>query len=191
MGRACVGLSEKRSRGTTHTAALQGVVTVGSRACAVSGIAGVLSGSSERAARDFAIPIVSASALSEWATEQARIVPRLYDNPEDQMECAVIIRRCGGKTAGLPVTKYEGAYLSADEIFAMALPDELYIVDPYRVRDLEELHGFKFVPGVFITEYGSWMSILQANQFTGWPEFLFAQGGRRLLNSYNTWRRCR
>jgi hypothetical protein len=167
VGRACIGLRGYHKGGVRPLSALQGVVTVGGlRACNLSGIAGVLLGSSERAARDYAIPIVSASALSEWATEQALIVPRLYGNPEDQMECAVIIRRCGGQTAKLPVAKYEGVYLSADEICAMTLPDEVYLMSSFQVRDLEQLRGFKFAPGVFLTECDSWMSILQANQFT-------------------------
>jgi len=124
VGRACIGLGDRRRSGVS-TAPLRGTVTVGGlAACDLRGIAGVLSGTSERAARDYATPIVSGEILAAWATEQALLVPSLYDSPEDQMDCATVIKRCGGQTAGLPVAKYERAYVSMEEISAMALPNE-------------------------------------------------------------------
>ena len=177
VARACVGLGRgKRRSSTPPTATLDGVVTIGGlRACGLSGIAGVLAGTSERAARDHATPLVSAEALSAWATEQASLVPSLYDSPEDQMECARVIRRCGGKVASLPVARHEDAYVSTDEIRAMALPDEVLIIGPYSLMTFEQLTGFAFVPGVFLTTYDVWDTVLHVENFwqgSFWPETL-------------------
>ena len=137
----------------------------------------MFSGVPERAARDNATPVVSADVLSAWATEQASLIPCLYDSPEDQMECATVIRRCGGQTSQLPVAKYGGSYVSFEDIKALELPDEVFITSPYRVSDIEELDGFEFAPGVFVTQVDSWMSILQTNQFSRWPDSLFKRWG--------------
>ncbi|NQT11485.1 MAG: ATP-binding protein [Planctomycetes bacterium] len=177
LARACVGL-RSRSGTSPSTAALGGVVAIGGlRACRLSGIAGVLIGTSERAARDHARPVVPAEALSAWATEQASLVPSLYNDPDDQLECAGVITRCGGGVASLPVAQHENAYVCVDEIRAMTLPDEVLIVATYLVREFVELNGFAFVPGVFVTQCDTWKGILQVDHFWRaevWPDTLFS-----------------
>ena len=65
VGRACVGLDERQERSSVHRAALRGAVTIGGlTASRLYGIAGLLAGTSERAARDHATPVVSDDALS-------------------------------------------------------------------------------------------------------------------------------
>jgi hypothetical protein len=176
VGRACVGLDGRRNR--SSTVALRGVVTIGGLTSAnLYGIVGILTGASERAARDYARPFVDGETLSAWATEQASLVSFLYDNPEDQMECAEIIRRCGGQTSRLPIAKYNGAYVSFDDIKTMTLPPDVLFVSPYTVSDLEELRGFEYLPGVFVTEASGWRAILQRDYIHSWPDSLFTRWG--------------
>lgn len=178
VGRACVGLEKRRMGGSRTTASLRGAVTIGGLlACRLYGIVGILDGKSERAARDNATPVVSADTLAAWATEQASLVPQLYDNPEDLMDCATIVRRCGGDTLGLPIAKHERSHVSAEQIMCMSLPDEVLLVSLYRVSEIEELKGFEFCPGVFVTETGGWRSILQSLGFSNWPDNLHPRWG--------------
>lgn len=171
VGRACVALDSRRSRGARQTASLRGVVVIGGlAACSLRGIAGVLIGRSDRAARDVATPVVSPEVLSAWATEQASLVPTLYDDPEDQMDCAVIVRRCGGDTLDLPVARYGGAYVSFGDIVGLPLPGRVFLLSPLGVDDIEAIDGFEFDPGVIVTESEAWMSILQTGKFVWWPE---------------------
>jgi len=178
VGRACIGLATRGARNSTSKAGLHGAVTIGGlTACQLRGIVGILAGTSERAARDDATPIVSRPTLCAWATEQASLVAALYEDPEDQMDCAEIVRRCGGETLGLPVARHAGSHVSFDQIACMSLPDEVLIVAPYSVSDLEELRGFEFGPGVFVTEFGGWTNIIRTSHFSGWPYNLVPRWG--------------
>ena len=178
VGRACVALERRRSSGSRQTASLRGVVVIGGlAACRLNGIAGVFVGTSERAARDTATPVVSSTVLSEWATEQASLVPALYDDPEDQLRCAVIVRRCGGETGDLPVARHAGAYVSSRDIANLTLPDRVLLLSSLGIDDIEGIDGFEFIPGVIVTETGTWMSILQSRSFVSWPDNLNPRWG--------------
>lgn len=185
VGRACIALDRRYTQNSTSTASLHGAVTIGGlAACELYGIVGVLAGTSERAARDSATPVVSSQTLSAWATEQASLVADLYQDPEGQMECASIVWRCGGETLDLPVASHAGSYVSFDQIACMSLPDEVLLVSLFRVSDLEELHGFKFSSGIFVTEFGSWRSILRTRHFVFWPDNLrFRWGGAHSVST--------
>lgn len=181
VGRACIGLDRRNSEGST-IAGLCGVVTVGGlTACRLNGIAGVLTGTSERAARDNATPVVSSKILSSWATEQASLVAALYENPKDQISCATIVRKCGGDTLDLPIAMYAGSYVSFNQIARISLPDEVILIDFLQIMDFERQPGFKLCPNIFITEYESWQSLLQPHNFYDenyWPYNLqYPKGG--------------
>ena len=179
VGRACIALEVRNTNSSMPTASLCGTVTIGGlAACRLYGIVGVLAGISERAARDSATPVVFRQTLSAWATEQASLVAALYEDPSDQVNCAEIVWRCGGETLDLPIARYAGSYISFNQIARMSLPDEVCIVSPYFVRDLEELHGFEFSTGVFITDITSWRSIIMAYHSTEWPDNLVNRWSR-------------
>jgi len=104
----------RKSKGTED---FHGCVTVGGlRACAISGVVGVLSGRPLRASRQVAVPLVEVSTLRSWAEDQADLVPRLWLDPESQMACAQYIAMCGGRTKGLPIGFHRERWVTAEEI---------------------------------------------------------------------------
>jgi len=122
VGRACVYGSQE---GYSHST---GVVTVGGiRACALSGIVGVLEGETETVTRDIAIPF--AEDLAGWASEQADLVRRVISSPGRLNNCAVLIDNCGGGIGSLPIARAARGWLPID---AMAgwhePPDEVHLV---------------------------------------------------------------
>ena len=181
IGRACISVGRY---GKSESLNLNGVVTVGGlQSCTLHGITGILNGIPERAARDVAIPMITADTLSQWATEQALLIPNLYNDPSEQMECASIIRRCNGETKTLPVAQYNKNYMSYEDISAMTLPDEIYIINSFKISDFENLNGFKVASGVFVTQIGSWMSILQTPTYIQWPDELFERKYFSIMNT--------
>lgn len=120
VGRACIAISDPH-RLESNCPPLTGVVTVGGlKSCPLSHIAGVLLGRSERISRDVAVPIVESDALAEWATEQARLVSDLYEDPAELSFCAQIVWMCGGHPGDLPVVKHKSEWLSYDDIPLLA-----------------------------------------------------------------------
>jgi hypothetical protein len=78
VGRACIAIGVGTGRTLGRRAGIGGAVTIGGlKSTRLQGIVGVLTGTSERAARDMAMPVVSPETLSAWATEQASLVPAL------------------------------------------------------------------------------------------------------------------
>jgi hypothetical protein len=178
VGRACVGLNEKHKVKSKTVTGLSGVVAVGGlKAASLRGIAGILVGEPARASRDDATPIVPAEELVKWATEQASLVSKIYDNPDDLMECATIVRRCGATTALLPIAKHDRSYLNFDEIASLDLPDEVMLIDTFEIRDLEELPDFQYAPGVLVSETGSWLAIVSSSSPGDWPDKLTQKWG--------------
>lgn len=177
VGRACIALYRRNTKGSIWR--LNGVCAIGGlAACRLYGIVGVLAGTSERAARDVATPVVSRQTLAAWATEQASLVAFIYEDPEDQMDCAAIVRRCGGQTLELPIARYGDSYVSFNRIAHMSLPDEVLLVDSDQIRDIEELHGFEFAPGVFITVTGRWQGMFETPVIPPeWPDTLVSLWG--------------
>jgi hypothetical protein len=91
-----------------------GVVTVGGLAASeLSGIGGVLVGSTDVVTRDQAVPDVPFSVLRLWADEQGRLVAQ-SDLSEDEKLCAAaVVMKCGGSPGALPVCTSGGDYLDA------------------------------------------------------------------------------
>lgn len=110
---------------------LPGVVTVGGlRACSLSGIAGILVGVPQRAARDVAIPSVPEEVLAQWAAPQSTLVREVVREPESQAECASVVRACGGQTHDLAVALSNRGWLTATDIAEgrVQLPEEIFLV---------------------------------------------------------------
>ena len=171
VGRACitVGLG---SQWDAH--GLDGAVTVGGlKACGLSGIVGILPGKSLRASRDLATPLVDDSTLARWAEEQAQILPQIWDDAETLSRCARYVRLCSGSTRGLPVAKYRGSWVSADQIAEMASPpDVAVLLDDFTIEyQLKHLESYELDDSVFVTEVRGVPALLQSRGLgpSDWP----------------------
>lgn len=161
---------------------LSGVVTIGGlTACRLSGIAGVLSGKSMRASRDIAKPIVADIDLRRWAEGQSTLVPKLWDNPRDQVACAQYIRLCGGDTGDLPICQIKGNWYSANEISTRTdLPDAIVLLDDFTVEyNFQRLGSVSLNENVFVVQTSGIPGLLQCQ--VDWPHDLnseFAESPR-------------
>jgi hypothetical protein len=137
VGRAAVyadalGRERQRTAGEAGgPGGLTGVVTVGGfRTAAVSGIVGVLAGEPDTAARSAATPLAGPAALAEWADGQASAVGRVRNRPADLLECAAVIRACGGGVGDLPVARLGRRYVTRAEVVAWAAGVKEAVVAP-------------------------------------------------------------
>lgn len=112
VGRAYAGPLRRWRRGEEP-----GVITVGGiRANRIIGIVGIMVGTSARATRDAAIPVVSPVGLARWATEQAHLAVH-FGIPDDQrMELAQLVCACGGDTGQLPIGSCAAGPMTLSEV---------------------------------------------------------------------------
>lgn len=163
LGRACIsiGFAGFRDDQIDTTGSL---VVGGLAASLLSGIAGVLLGTPERASRDVARPLASKEALAVWAEEQADLVPHLWATEEFQMSCAQNIRICGGNTRSLPIARFMGKWVSAFDIEQMNLPDSIILLDDFTARyRLEHLSDFVLHSNVFVTNVSGLPAVFQSD----------------------------
>jgi len=174
VGRACVAIEQFTSEERVRGARFSGAVTVGGLlACRLGGIAGILLGTSERVSRDVAEPIVSREVLAAWATDQADLVPQLYDQANAQAICAHIIRRCGGRTKKLPLAVYQDSWVSYESVAQdKSLPDEILLLDIYQIWQIETSDE-KLVlnSNVILVEHSHLSAILQSSDHSDWPDY--------------------
>lgn len=172
IGRACVAL---HNRGRFKEISLGGAVSVGGLyACSLTGIAGILTGNVLNTARDDALPLVSSTTIANWATEQAKLVPLLYREHEDLMNCAQIIRLLGGDTGDLPIGYYQGRSVSYSDIANdKDLPNEIYLIWDLHLKKFSQIEGFKPIPNMISGDYIGYPVILQNRsrffRFSEWP----------------------
>jgi len=94
-----------------------GIVTLGGlRSCKLNGLIGIFKGNPVRASRDVGIPIISNERLGKWATSQAKCLQSLELDFETQLECASMIRGCGGSTEELKVAYHKTGCLNFQEL---------------------------------------------------------------------------
>lgn len=175
VGRACITDMNSFMWGDEHRhPELAGVVTVGGLSASnLAGIAGILVGKPERAARDVATPIVTRNTLKTWASDQARLIAEVIESPQIQIGCAEVVWRCGGDTGILPICRYRGQWLSRQALAALEdLPDELFLVSSFMIRDYLKLPGFELHPSVIQAEITGIMTIVRTRGHTNWPEKL-------------------
>lgn len=142
---------------------LTGAVTVGGLfASRLQGIAGFIVGESTRASRDCASPVIPSKELARWATDQAALIPLLYQSAESQASAAQTIRICGGHTGDLPIVKHSGHWLSVAQIASLELPDKLVILDWFTSEyELKHAGDLVFHHGVFITNASGLPAVFQ------------------------------
>ena len=92
------------------------VTIAGLRANRMRNVQGVLLGEATTAARDTAEPIVDASTLANWASEQAKLIAKTVDDEEIQAKSAEVVLECGGDVADLKIVKLGVSWLNRTEL---------------------------------------------------------------------------
>jgi hypothetical protein len=92
------------------------VTIAGLRANRMRNVQGVLLGEATTAARDAAEPIVDASTLASWASEQARLIATTVDDDEIQAKSAEVVLECGGDVGDLKIIKLGVNWLNRAEL---------------------------------------------------------------------------
>lgn len=130
VGRACIWGSSR------YSFTYQGCVTVGGLvATRLRGVGGILVGETQTIARDSAMPVVSAAALSEWADEQARLLAESALSEWEKMKAAAFVLLCGGNPGSLPVIKQGTEFLNTEELKAALSEAESIVI--FEDEDIE------------------------------------------------------
>ncbi|AKC07224.1 HD domain-containing protein [Agrobacterium tumefaciens] len=107
---------------------LEGVIVAqGATVCTVN-CRGMLLGYPTKAARDSANPIASPEALARWGTDQAKHLPSIFRDPEDQLSLAEFVAGVGGDIGDLKFCEVGGEYLNVHELREfLAGRDEIWV----------------------------------------------------------------
>ena len=161
IARICITAALHSYRQSEPT--LGGAITVGGFvASPLQGIAGFMIGEATRASRDAALPTMSKEQLASWATEQASLIPSLYEAPESQLSAAQTIRICGGHTGDLPIAKHSGNWITSAQIAALNLPNQIIILNFFTVEyELKHAEDLVFHQEVFITNASGLPAVFQ------------------------------
>lgn len=156
---------------------LNGLVTVGGlRTSELSGIIGILIGTSDRASRDIGVPIITPEKLSEWSTSQGNLLSKLNLNEEDQIECSSFIRSCGGNTSNLKIAFHKSGaitYQQLKDIISANKYEGYIVIQDAAVSIYERNNNCKidFIENAFWVDVGS-RAILQTRNiydYIEWP----------------------
>jgi hypothetical protein len=126
---------------------LLGWVTVGGFVSVpLGGFAGILTGETDRVARNHARPTVPLGVLATWATEQAYLISALQLPDSQKFECARIILACGGDPADLPIVEYGQNYYDTQKLQELVSGlDRFLLGEPVRYDpDLDDVHPNEF-----------------------------------------------
>jgi hypothetical protein len=98
-------------------------------------IIGIMVGTSVRATRDIAVPVVSPEELARWATEQAQLAIGTRMMEVERSELAEFICACGGDTGKLPIGWGESGPMTIGEVKDWARPfKEIILTSHYDLR---------------------------------------------------------
>lgn len=157
---------------------LEGVVTIGGmKSSRLTGLLGILIGKSERASRDVGVPIVSSKKLNEWATNQAILLSKLSLDSDTEIECAAVVRCCGGNTGDLKIAYHKSGIIDYEEMKSIIRRtnfDNYLVVQDAAVSIYERKNGkVDFKDNVFWINTGT-PGILQTKSFEHlvyWPKY--------------------
>lgn len=177
IARICITAADRSY--ALNESTMAGAVTVGGFFSSyLQGIAGFMIGEATRASRDAASPVMPKAQLASWATEQAALIPLLYQDPESQISAAQTIRICGGNTGDLPIAKHSGNWLNSTQIASLHLPNQIVILDwltcEYELKHAEDL---VFHHCVFITNSSGLPTIFQDRSGTVYGNSYNADSG--------------
>jgi hypothetical protein len=169
----------------------EGIVTLGGlKSCGLTGLIGVFVGKSKIASRDIGVPIVPNEKLAKWATDQANKLAALDLDEEIQIECASIIRACGGDTNALKVAYHKTGPVNKNQIGSLIKKigaNEFVIVQDANVMNYESDNSCKinFYDHIFWVDMGR-PGILQtrgSESVIGWPEIEIEGEYQRFKNA--------
>jgi hypothetical protein len=134
-----------------------GVICAGGlRASALgAAVAGVVHGQPRRASRDEAQPLIGASDLAAWATDQASLIRTVDTTQAIKYQCAEIVRGLGGDVLDLPICRSATGWMSRADLKDVDFPEEIVLVFESALRG-EEFEGRSPVtlhPHVFATDF--------------------------------------
>lgn len=114
-----------------------GIITVGGlRVNEVEGIAGVLVGCVERAARDWAVPLVRADELATWSSKQAKLIHESVPDPRLQLTCAASVLAYGGDPGELPIAKRGSEFVNREALAQREDAPEEIVLFPFHLDHL-------------------------------------------------------
>ena len=94
-----------------------GCVSVGGlRACSVNWISGLLQGKETTASRNSAEVDLPPEVLTEWSSEQAKLMESAKLEDEMKAYGAAVVLLCGGDIGELPIVRYNGMWYSTEAI---------------------------------------------------------------------------
>ena len=168
-----------------------GTVTVGGFSTSdITGIPGILVGTSHRASRDVGVPIVNNKVLSDWATHQAQLLSNsLLNKPvEVHTDSAAVIRYMGGKTLDLKIASYGKQFVTYNE--AVEIIKKSDISEFFMLSDtsffLHEKYGsteIELLDNVFVVSMGT-PGVLQTRNHhinDRWPDLPWIYQGLESL----------
>lgn len=165
IGRACIVSNNHKKR------IMKGIVTIGGLySCDIDNIIGIFTGIPNTASRKNAEPIVSIQELHRWATEQSRLVPKLYSEEEELAECASIIAALGGSTSNLPIAYSEDGWKSSEQILKWAsVYDEVFLLQDAVYYRQKRNNKLKINKNILVVNFA--MPVVLLNPKTGffWP----------------------
>ena len=140
----------------------------------MSGIVGILAGTSERASRDVGIPVIEKSDLDKWLHNQVTKLLAHDMSDEDQFQIASYVRALQGNTRNLKIANSNEGYLNFSEVKKMVennTCDEYILVQDAAIHNYEKDNACKIVlnNNVLCTDV-SIPGILDSDQFD-WPDF--------------------
>lgn len=176
VGRACLLIIEEK-RKIRNT--IMGIVTIdGFETTALSGIIGVLKGSTEKASRDVAIPILSQTALDRWIEEQTKLIVSSDLTNERQIEIASFACALSPKITELKIARWKDTYVNYSQIVEIVRKQKFtqyYLVQDAAVDNWEhdEKKKLNMRDNVFVCAMGC-PGILQTetvHAYITWPRF--------------------
>lgn len=113
VGRACL----YRHEIGVHRERIRGIVTIdGFSTTESSGIVGVLKGTTERASRDIAVPIVTPNELERWGIEQANLLISINCTDNMQLEIADLYCMLSQKASDIKIALWKSNYVNYNQI---------------------------------------------------------------------------
>lgn len=150
-----------------------GIVTVGGfSTTGLFGITGVLVGSSDRASRDSAVPIIPLPQLREWVKSELQARIQEGHSADALYWCAEYVEKLGVNPEGLPVAKSATGWMSPEEIEEFAKSrGEVCLVSDFDV----EMAGGKssevtLDTGVLALNMTTGSTLITSFTHRGWPE---------------------
>lgn len=157
---------------------LNGIVTDGGLLSSeLNGIMGILIGSSNRASRDCATPIVSEKALTTWANEQAVLLSKYTLDSFAEENCASSIRLMKGDTANLKIAVYKNRWVNRHELKEMIMEDNyeeyLLVSRNFEFYDSSEKQNLCLKENVISVQQGimGLLSVPKPINVIFWPKY--------------------